>query len=704
MSSVSSLAPISSRLIISFLLSALVALPLAAAQPATGNIDSTTTTPITWVGTSPGGSSAQAETTCVEGVNCETFTITVNGTVNDWAGKAASVRINWLLPATDYDIYIHQGSLTGPESDHSGDGLTTSEDALIVPSRDGVGTFVVHVVYFAATAADQYHGTIDVVPSPFVDPGIATADAPSYRNYAAPAPLGKDAGEPSIGISKSGKAFFLAGLETLRITFDDNDPNAATWVDKSALNTSIESFDPILFTDPGTGRTFVSQLLPTKMSLMSFTDDDGETWTPSQGSGLNSGVDHQTIGGGPFKPGITGRGPLGSYPNAIYYASQDDGLASIALSQDGGQTFGVAVPMWNLLQCGGLHGHIKVAPDGTVYVPNKSCFSGQGFAVSEDNGLTWNLRTVPGSISGDTDPSIGIATDGTVYFGFSNGGGKAMMAVTHDRGLTWQNIQDVGISQGINNTVFAQVTAGDSDRAAFFFLGSKTAGASGLSTDRTFEGVWHGYMATTFDGGRSWVTQNATPGDPVQRGVICTEGTGCPSGTRNLLDFNDLQIDAKGRPHAAFADGCITANCINGVDWNGASTSPTGGTSGVPDGKVNGYDNDLTKRATIVRQIGGKTLYAKYDIPEAPTYLQASYAKPNVKLTWLDHSKSEQQFVIERSTNDESHFATLATVGVNATSYTDTTAQKKTIYFYRVRAVNANGASGWSNSARVYTK
>ncbi|MCU1228242.1 MAG: hypothetical protein JWO97_1126, partial [Acidobacteria bacterium] len=270
--------------------------------------------------------------------------------------------------------------------------------------------------------------------------------------------------------------------------------------------------------------------------------------------------------------------------------------------------------------------------------------------------------------------------------------------------LTWQNIQDVGIAQGINNTVFAQVAAGDSDRAAFFFLGSKTAGANGLSTDRTFEGVWHGYIATTFDGGRSWVTQNATPGDPVQRGVICTEGTGCPSGTRNLLDFNDLQIDAKGRPHAAFADGCITANCINGVDWNGASTSPTGGTSGVPDGKVNGFDNDLTKRATIIRQIGGKTLYAKYDLPEAPTYLQASYARPNVKLTWLDHSKNEQQFVIERSTNDESHFAALTSVGANATSYTDTTAQKKTIYFYRVRAVNANGASGWSDSARVYTK
>lgn len=705
MKGIRGLAPLSVRLITGFLFIALCALPLAAAQPSSGSIDVTTTNPITWVGTAPGGSSPDAENTCVEGVNCESFTITLNGTVNDWAGKAARVRINWLLPATDYDIYIHSGSVTGPQTDHSGDGLTTSEDALIIPSRDGVGTFVVHVVYFVATAGDQYHGIVDVIDSPLAAPGIAAGEAPSYRNYAAPAPLGKDAGEPTIGLSrKTGNAFFLSGLETLRVTFDEKDPNVATWLDKSALTTSIESFDPILFTDPGTSRTFVSQLLPTKLSLMAYTDDDGETWTPSQGSGLNSGVDHQTIGGGPFKPGILGRGPLTYYPNAIYYASQDDGLASIALSQDGGQTFGVAVPMWNLLQCGGLHGHIKVAPDGTVYVPNKSCFSSQGFAVSEDNGLTWNIRTVPGSVSGDTDPSIGIGSDGTVYFGFSNADGKPMVAVTHDRGLTWQNLQDVGIAQGINNTVFASVAAGDPDRAAFFFLGSKTGGANGLSTDRTFDGVWYGYIATTYDGGRTWTTQNATPGDPVQRGVICTEGTGCPSGTRNLLDFNDLEIDAKGRPHAAFADGCITANCINGVDWNGASTSATGGTSGVPDGKVDGYDNDLTKRATIIRQIAGRTLYAKYDLPDAPVYLEASYNKPNIKLTWIDRANNEQQYVVERSASDESHYATLVTLGANTTSFTDTTAAKKTIYFYRVRAVNANGASAWSNSARAYTK
>ena len=39
---------------------------------------------------------------------------------------------------------------------------------------------------------------------------------------------------------------------------------------------------------------------------------------------------------------------------------------------------------------------------------------------------------------------------------------------------------------------------------------------------------------------------------------------------------NDLEIDSKGRPHAAFADGCVTSACIQGVDRNGPSTAVTG--------------------------------------------------------------------------------------------------------------------------------
>jgi hypothetical protein len=598
-----------------------------AANPASGTVNPTVGSSVTWNGTAPGGASPDGETTCVEGTNCETFTLTVSGTPADWTGKLIKVNIGWALPATDYDLYIHKDSATGPEVDRSAEGAPViNETAQIDPSVNGTGIYAVRVVYFSVVgAADQYRGTATVEnktigPEP-TPPLVSNATAPTYNNFAPPATLGQRAGEPTIGLNFStGKAMFIASLQTLRVTFNDLvSPATATWENKSAPNTSVTSFDPILFTDSQTNRTFVSQLLPSKVSLMSFTDNDGESWTPSQGSGINSGVDHQTVGGGPYARNADGslkgavvRNPAITYPNAVYYASQDIGVAEIARSDDGGLTFGVAVPMYDITQCGGLHGHIKVAPDGTVYVPNKGCGGQQAAVVSEDNGLTWQIRKVPGSTGGRTDPSIGIGADGTIYFGYANGDGKARIAVSRDKGVTWENDQDAGFYLGINNTVFPAVTAGDGDRAAFFFLGTTTPGSAGTGTDQTspyFNGVWYGYIATTYDRGRTWVTVNATPNDPVQRGVVCTNGTTCPTGTRNLLDFNDMEVDKQGRAVAGLADGCTSAECIQGVDKNN-------------DGQLNTrFDNDGARRALIIRQASGLGLFSAFDPPAPPTVI-----------------------------------------------------------------------------------
>ena len=681
------------RAVVMFSLVVIVAVPAMASSPSSGNL-SANGSAITFTGSALGGASPEAETTCVEGVNCDTFLLTIGGTAADWTGKKAKVSLSWLLPATDYDMYIHKDSIAGPVVASSALGVTTAEAAEINPAQSGTGTYAVRVVYFLA-AGDQYKGRAEVVTAQGdVNPPLSSAPIPSYTNFAAPAPLGQGAGEPTLGNNwATGNTMFISGLETLRVSFDDA-AGTASWVERSGLSTSITSFDPILFTDSGTNRTFVSQLLPAKISLMAFTDDDGETWTPSMGAGINSGVDHQTVGGGPFKPGVLLRGPLTAYPNAVYYASQDIGLAEIALSRDGGLTFEVAVPMWNLTQCNGLHGHIKVAPDGTVYVPNKNCGGQQAVAVSEDNGLTWAIRPVPGSTGGDTDPSVGIATDGTVYFGFINGDGTARIAVSQDRGLNWSTPANVGASHNIQNGVFSAVAAGDPDRAAFFFLGSTTPGANGVGTDMAFDGTWYGYIATTYDGGNSWVTVNATGSDPAQRGVVCTQGTTCPSGTRNLLDFNDLEIDAKGRPLAAFADGCVSANCRAGVDSSGPN--------GTPDGKVDSYDNDGSEVAVIIRQSGGRTLFAANDEPDAPTSLYAAPTKYNVTLGWADNSTNEAGFVVERSLSETSGFAALATVTSNG--FVDGSVTRKKTYFYRVKATSANGASSYSNVVRAYVK
>jgi hypothetical protein len=414
----------------------------------------------------------------------------------------------------------------------------------------------------------------------------AQTAAPTYQNFPAPAGVAASAGEPSIGVNwKTGKAMYQAGLETDQVTFSTGNPATATWVNVSSPETSAFSLDPILFVDPSTGRTVVSQLAGA-CSLSSFSDNDGASYTPAVGCGVPAGIDHQTIGGGPLAASTISSIPatLG-YSHAVYYCSQGIVDASCALSLNGGLTYGPAIPIYTLLDCGGLHGHIKVGPDGSAYVPNKNCGGTQGVIVSRDNGTTWSVHTVPGSTSGDSDPSVAIGSDNTVYLGWHNGDGHAMVAVSHDHGTTWTNIHDVGTALGIQNVAFPAMVAGDGNRAALAFLGTPTAGNA--QDTANFTGVWHLYIAHTYDGGATWTLVDATPTDPVQRGSICLQGTTCGN-DRNLLDFIDDAVDSQGRVLVGYADGCVGA-CV----------------SALP--------NSFSAQGTIARQSTGKGLFAAFD-------------------------------------------------------------------------------------------
>jgi hypothetical protein len=86
--------------------------------------------------------------------------------------------------------------------------------------------------------------------------------------------------------------------------------------------------------------------------------------------------------------------------------------------------------------------------------------------------------------------------------------------------------------------------------------------------------------------------------------------------------------------------------------------------------------------------------------PAAPTALKATPAKDAVQLSWSDNS-DETSFSVERSTLIDAGFAEIATVGQNATTYTDRISSrgKPVTYFYRVRAVRGTAKSGYSNTA-----
>src|SRR5438128_8923117 len=355
---------------------------LRSATPSAGTLSPGGPT-VNWAGTAAGGESLDGST-CVEGVNCETFMLTLSGTPTNWSGLKARIVVSAAdaSGATDYDLYVHKGDNSGPivpggESAHGG---TPPEVVDLDPSNPDIGTgqFSVHVVYFSATAGFQYSGSATAMSA---SAGSALAPAApqdrgpkiGFQNFEAPGTLvqvtdssqgptvhtveylAHDAGEPSIGVnwnspnSASGVTNFQSDLQTLFIKFDDSCPansQSATWYNSAAPTSQFVDSDPIGFTDRQTGRVFAGELtLLSPTCKVSFTDTDGldqlgqpsyAGWSPSSGP-LGSGIDNDRIGSGPYHPPAP---PPGTYPTATFYCSQDLVTAFCLRSDDGRATYG----------------------------------------------------------------------------------------------------------------------------------------------------------------------------------------------------------------------------------------------------------------------------------------------------------------------------------------------------------------------------
>src|SRR4029077_17077319 len=124
------------------------------------------------------------------------------------------------------------------------------------------------------------------------------------------------------------------------------------------------------------------------------------------------------------------------------------------------------------------------------------------------------------------------------------------------------------------------------------FYGTITPGDA-LQPD--FKGIWHLYMAHTFDGGLTWTTTDATPNAPMQRGCIWAKGGA--NICRNLLDFFDMTVDKVGRVLVGYVDGCEGGNCVQ---------APLTHKGKPPAGQGNVYPDP----ATIPRQSSGRRLFA----------------------------------------------------------------------------------------------
>lgn len=174
--------------------------------------------------------------------------------------------------------------------------------------------------------------------------------------------------------------------------------------------------------------------------------------------------------------------------------------------------------------------------------------------------------------------------------------------------------------------------------------------------------------------------------------------------------------------------GAITVNAkLNGSSWVGPvsyyvtgpsilfGSSVPGTTNGMVSGRYTigsisgapGALSSVSPSATQTLSPGGTitfTLNFVLTPPAAPSNLSGNaISSTKVALSWNDNSSNETEFRIERKKTASGSWSQIASLGSNVRTYTNSGLSSNTTYFYRVRAANQAGTSGYSNERSVTT-
>ena len=580
------------------------ALFASAASPSAASIGPASAS-ITWTGTAVGGP-ATGEDTCVEGVNCETFSLTVTGSSADWTGKIVSVKIDWAIPTNDYDLHIHKDSITGPEVGLSANGAPGTEEASTIdPASTGTGLYTIHVIYFTVTPqVDQYRGTAEVKAK------VATRTANYVKggitfspNVALKAPVTASDGEPSNRTDKFGNAY-VVGIRGVPAGTDlwyfDLKPGSPTYDPK--MRNPIYRGQPDSITEetatsvgadgggdvdlavgfdapiPGQPCTLATTSLVIANISAARSTDRGATFALNPAGNLTGGIPVDDRQWTEF---------LGKDKVYLLYRTVAPALTQIQRSEDGGLTYGPAVTAGLIGQVGSIDVHQAT---GTVYVSGSSgqvCVGtppAPGLApvtyqchqaASDPNGVDHIFFVV--KVADDGTPN------GTAYVAYSNDK-DIFLAHSSDKGVTWS--QPVRVSDGPETRTAL---------LPWLETGS-TPGSVGI--------VWFGSSEATDNDAANWQlfyaqSLNASSDVPTFRQVTASdhfihagnisEGGTLGNANRNLLDYFQVSFDPTGAAVIAYTDDhndvdghTFVTRQISGPGINGGSIPASKEGSALP--------------------------------------------------------------------------------------------------------------------------
>lgn len=579
---------------------------LRAASPASGTL-SPTSGPLSWSGFTGVGASPEGELTCVEGVTCDTFTLTI--APGDYRGTRVRFRVAWTNELNDYDVYVHAGSNAGPEVQSAGDGapeIVEENTFDLAQVEAGVNdVYTVHVVYWAVVTPDPYRGTLTLEAigtltraATFIK-GAKTGIRFS-RNRTVYAPAANSDAEPSARVDYAGNAY-AGGIRGLTGGNDiwkfDLNPDSRTFdphlaaatprfeLDGRASNPAWQGQPDAISPDndadlgadgggdldiavghagrPGAGvqeapTVATSSLTAANVSTQRSTDSGG-TFLNNPAGNTTVPVDdrqwNEFLGGNVVYLGY--RELAGLQVASKYYVNRSD---------DGGLTYGPAV----LAALGGnITGNIDVDQrDGTVYF----CHQGDGTDGNKEVrvavGIPPNLLVTPVEwntyVAAAGQNSIGflfpvckVASDGTVYVAYSDGGNAIHIAHSFDHGQTWSSplrVSDLGPGSA---ALFPWMETGERPGSvAVVWYGADAAESEGGVPGNTTNANWKVYFASSLNATDSSPTfAHVVASDHVIHGAdISTQGLVVGGPNRNLLDFFQVAIDPQGLAFIAYAD------------------------------------------------------------------------------------------------------------------------------------------------------
>ena len=247
---------------------------------------------------------------------------------------------------------------------------------------------------------------------------------------------------------------------------------------------------------------------------------------------------------------------------------------------------------------------------------------------------------------------------------------------------------------------------------AFVQIGTALANATTFTDGTAVAGTTYSYRVAAYNAAGSATSNIVTVGPPlpaVPTNLAAVINAGPLRITLTWIDasFNETSFAIwRSANGGAFAQiGTVARSAAESTATGGAVTFNN--TTNLVPGTTYGYY--VTAVNAAGPSLPSNTVSVNFSVPAAPTNLAwaavritGNLFQDAATLTWTDNANNETGFQIQRSNSANFFLPTTFTVGANVTTFSQNISRAFN-YYYRVRATNAVGNSGWSNVVFVTT-